>query len=64
MVQIATEFDGELQAKESYVTIKRRLLDAGDFIEVTSEGRRILINKRQVQGVIPTVITTKKAKKK
>lgn len=38
-------------AKESYLTVKKRLLDGCYFFEITVEGKKMLFNKTVVMGV-------------
>ena len=40
-----------LLVKESYLTIKRRLLDSSLFFEATVEGKKMFFNKTQVIAV-------------
>ena len=44
---------GEIKAKESYQTIRRRLLDGQGYIELTVKDKRILLNKSAVLGAKP-----------
>jgi len=40
-----------LVAKEGYFTIKKRLYDFNDFIEVTVNKKKIILNKNSVKKV-------------
>lgn len=48
-------FDKGLEVKESYETVKKRLLTAGDFIEVTDKVSKQTLNKSTVKQARPVL---------
>ena len=55
-------FDKGLEVRESYETVKKRLLSEGSFIEVTGPGSKILLGKSVIKAAAP-VLKEKKIKK-
>lgn len=62
MTSITTSFESDLVVKEAYTTVKRRLFDASSFIEVTTEGHKELLNKMNIERVLPAEKIEKKKK--
>ena len=46
-------FDKGLEVKESYETVKKRLLSEASFIEVTGPGSKILLGKGVIKSASP-----------
>lgn len=42
---------GKVQVKESYTTVRNRLLNVHDFIELTVDGKRKLYSKLEIKEV-------------
>ncbi len=62
---VKTSFDKQtFEVKESYQLMRRKLVDAADFVEVTSkEGNKLIINKMEVDVVVERPLTVKEAVK-
>ena len=53
MTKLQTKFAGAVEAKESYATVKKRMLDSLLFAEVTVNGRKVSFAKAEIQGYAP-----------
>lgn len=46
--------DGQLKVFEAYPTVKKRILDGADFMEVTREDhKKVTLNKKVIESVFP-----------
>lgn len=61
LIKLATE-DKPYLVKESYVTIRTRLLKADAFIEATFGDRKLIINKGVIEQITSEKVTPKEIK--
>lgn len=49
---IKTSFDPQpALVKETYSTLKKRIFDSNTFMEVSTEGQKIIVNKMSIDAV-------------